>query len=654
MKQKSIARRLTKRIFLLLLLAFLILYAGSAAIVYQAVKDTNRAYARAVGTIYGDLINYRSVQEGVPVDLEHADIADWAGAYICQWYNVDYVSLSQPDTEKNIVTFLSMQSKGHEAEISDHWRGSVFSYVLEPEEKAVWDGEQTFAHIPTEEDRGHVISTLLRLDDRFGNRYLISIDVAYQDVYDKAAGYFVISGLVILAVLLAVYFVVYFIIRKQVSKPAKIISTSMQDYVAGGKRVPMRLETTGVKEYATISDAFNQMTYNIDTYLANINTLNREKERQHAEEDIAARIQRGFLPKEALTTPCYAIRATMEPARNIGGDLYDYVTLDNHRVLVVIADVSGKGFSAAMFMSVILILIRQFAKLDLPPEEILRRTNDSVSEENAAMLFATAFVGIYDSEAKTLTYSNAGHNLPYVLGDTLTKLDGARGTLLGLFPGERYESATARLKSGDLLLLYTDGVTEATNEAREFYGEARLEETLRESIRDMEPDTLARVRRSVQDFAGSAEQHDDMTMLTLQVVDSVELDLKPVITEQARINSAILSLPMPRRWQLELCLAAEERFVNICTHAYPQGAPPGERVHFTLTQTDHVTMQFEDHGRPFDPLERIADPDEYDIDTQIGGLGNFLSKSSVDDMKYEYRDGKNILTFTKYFEEEST
>lgn len=123
-------------------------------------------------------------------------------------------------------------------------------------------------------------------------------------------------------------------------------------------------------------------------------------------------------------------------------------------------------------------------------------------------------------------------------------------------------------------------------------------------------------------------------------------------SEFVKIKEAILSLDLPRPFNLELCVAAEECFINICSYAYPEAVPPGEKIIFTLEHSDAVTIRFIDHGIPYDPRENVADPEEYDIDNQCGGLGTLIAFSVADEVDYEYTDGKNILTITKYIKEE--
>ena len=652
--KNSIARKVTRQVSLLLVAAMVVLFLGAYHTVSKVVYQENEKYALAILGIYTDLLAEDSSVNHIPIDAEHSDKVIRYGETLCDWYAVDYVYLYTIDEERSTVTYIAASAVDGKVENppTDHLVGYTVKWELHPEELAVWRGEKFVGHITANNNFGHEVSTLLRIEDDFGNRMIAGVDVAYRDIQEKILLEFAFLAIIISVVLLGIYAAVYLIIRSRVSKPAQRISKSMTDFINDGERSGEKLKIDSSDEFGMIAAAFNSMTDDIDNYLDSIHTLSREQERQHTELDIAGRIQKGFLPKEHLFTDRYEIHAMMAPAKNVGGDLYDYLPLDDHRVLAVIADVSGKGITAAMFMSVTLMLIRQYAKMGLSPAEILRRTNDTLSENNAELLFASTFLGIYDSAEQSFTYANAGHNLPYVIGKTLRILDGAKSMALGLFDDSQYTQETIPLCIGETLFLYTDGVSEATNPARAFYGMERLEATLRDFAASHGEDPVSAVYNSVCTFSAGSEPHDDITMLALTAGNTRELLLDVDVHEMAKIKEAVLALPLERALLLNLCLAAEECFVNICSYAFPDGVPAGEKVHFTLSLSDRVTLRFSDDGLPYDPTEQIDTPEDYDPDIQLGGLGKFLTVSVVDDVQYEYRDQKNILTLTKYFKEE--
>ena len=652
MKQ-SVARLVSRRVLHVLGAALILLLIGAFAFAYTTVAKRNREYSEAIVSVYTDLMVYGTEDEGISVMKEPEEIVR-LGNYICGWYKVDYAYVYLPDVENGTVTVLaaSFNADTVDKPLENNLMGVTVDRPLNKEETKLWNEERFFAHNVTKNQYGREMGTLTYSYDREGVKFLAGVDISYEETYQQIFKLFFILALVVIAILVGVYCTVYFFLRKKVGEPAQTVSRAMEDFLNEGKRTSIRLDEKGPAEFAMMAASFNRMSENIDSYIENIGTLNNEHERQQTELDIAARIQKGFLPASSWETKECDIRATMIPAKDVGGDLYDYLALDENRILITVADVSGKGIAASIFMAVTLTLIRQFARLGLSPDEILRRTNDSLSENNAAMMFATAFVGIYDSKTNCLTYANAGHNLPYVIGRQIEKLDGGAGTLLGLFAGETYPQNMIQLARGDTVFLYTDGVSESCDRNRWFYGTDRLEQQLLHIKQTHAPDPIAAVYDDLCAFSNGAERHDDITMLTLTVRETTELSLDFSVGEFAKVKEAIFATPLSRQKKLELTLAAEECFVNICSYAFEELIPAGEKIQCTLSVSDRVTLRFTDRGVAFDPRESVGTPDEYDIDTQIGGLGRYIAFANVDAVDYVYRDGQNILTMTKYFEEE--
>ncbi len=249
-----------------------------------------------------------------------------------------------------------------------------------------------------------------------------------------------------------------------------------------------------------------------------------------AELQAARQIQLSMVPKVFLPpTPerPVEVHATLEPARRVGGDLYDFFWGEDGRLYFVVADVSDKGAPAALFMARTKTMIRLVATLHglpdgsaMAPHQVIEKVNEGLSVENEQGMFVTVFFGIVDPMTETLAYCNAGHNLPYLLGVNreLSLLKGARGKPLGIRPAFTYESAVVELTPGDRLFVYTDGITEALNSAGEFFSQERLETALDElghaSARELVEGVMSRVRA----FAADAAQADDIAAMGLRFV----------------------------------------------------------------------------------------------------------------------------------------
>ena len=645
----SIAARVSQRAVLILLSALAVLLAASYFGVSTIIRRKTEKTSEQLVSMYSDIIKGEYETAGMPILPEYPDLALTYGEFMCEWFDIDYAFVLVPYPERGVFQYVCAAYKDPEMEekYPDHFVGLVKENNYTTEELNLWMGKKQFSHIVTKSLFGHELITETIIEDSYGNRVSVGVDVDNIEIYREINRYFLIIGLALAAVIAAVGISMYFVIRGQVSVPAKKLSKAMTSFAAGGKSEKISLAGTESDEFAMIADAFGTMSDNIDSYLRNIESLTRESERRETELDVAANIQKGFLPTGRLIYERYELSAMMKPANEVAGDLYDYVPLDENRVLTVIADVSGKGIAASIFMAVTLTLIHQYAKMNLPPDEILEKTNSALAANNTEMLFVTAFVGIYDSRTKTLTYSNAGHNLPYVVGENVRTLSEANGVVLGLFEGEKYTSAVEQLSMGETLLLYTDGVTEATDSEKHFFGEKRLEELLSSFRTSHAPDIVGYVSHALDEFADGSEQHDDITMLSLTVKDTTELSLDVEQSEFDKIRDAILSLPLPRQKQLELCLAAEECFVNIVSYAFEGKDASKEKIGFRLAVSDRILMRFEDSGTEFDPREGVGVGD-YDPDVQMGGLGRFIAFSAVDEINYEYTNGKNILSMIKY------
>ena len=248
----------------------------------------------------------------------------------------------------------------------------------------------------------------------------------------------------------------------------------------------------------------------------------RERERNRSELEIAARIQTGYLPKDFSPfqdMPHIRTTARMRPARGVGGDFYDMFKIDDHRLGFVVADVSGKGIPAALFMVLSKAYIKNYMRLDMPLDQMAVQVNNQLCENNEEELFVTCFICVLDTESGELTYVNAGHNPPAVSrkGGAFQFLECPADVPFGIMEGMTYRLQKDRLEQGDRIYLYTDGVTEAFNEDEQMFSDKRLLEALnRKTGLEDDPEAfVSYLYQEVEDFTGNALQSDDITMLYL-------------------------------------------------------------------------------------------------------------------------------------------
>ncbi len=309
------------------------------------------------------------------------------------------------------------------------------------------------------------------------------------------------------------------LISRRMTRPIHDLSTAALE-IAGGNLQAVLPKTYSRDEVGKLTESFSLMQHSLQEYIANLETTTRQKERIESELRIAHDIQMGILPKIFPPFPEhdeFEIYASVEPAREVGGDLYDFFFIDKHLFCFLIGDVSGKGVPAAFLMAVTKTLLKVVAETGVKPGEIMEKVNNDLAEDNESCMFVTIFLAILDIRTGVVSYSSAGHNPPIVKTvHGVSFVAPLNEPIAGAMPDMQYSTCSLTLDYGDIMYLYTDGVTEAMNEKKEIYSDARLLSFLG-TVDAGEPATLIQaVNRSITGFAGDAEQSDDITMLALK------------------------------------------------------------------------------------------------------------------------------------------
>ena len=360
----------------------------------------------------------------------------------------------------------------------------------------------------------------------------------------------------------------------------------------------------------------------------------------------------------------------MEAAREVGGDFYDFFLLgddcgpESGKLAFVVADVSGKGVPASLFMMKAKAQIRDFLSSGLELGEALENANAQLCDGNDAGMFVTAWIGVLDYGTGWVEYVNAGHNPPL-----LWHADGEwewvkqrGGVPLGLFDESPYKAHELECKDGDKLLLYTDGVTEAMDVDEALYGEDRLMALVQGEVDLPARELVEAVYGDVKSYATGAEQSDDITILSLGVgvppEVTAELAVPARLGEMERVvdfvDEELEKRLCPVRVRHQVAIAVEELFVNVAHYAYPEATEdnPGNvlirRTYSTNPNT--ISIDIIDSGIPFDPTAK-ADPAKPTSveDVPIGGLGIFMVKKTMDEMLYVRESGTNVVTIIKHW-----
>ena len=322
-------------------------------------------------------------------------------------------------------------------------------------------------------------------------------------------------------------FLVIFIVSRQTVGPVKALTTATEQIAAGQFETPLPAviddhEEPGANEIIRLARTFAKMQQSLKEYIENLRITTAARERIASELNIAAEIQRGILPGTFPPFPEhreFSLYAMLKPAREVGGDLYDFFMLDDSHLCFTVGDVSGKGVAAALFMAITQTLVKTRSGPD--PGAVLNRVNNDLAEDNPSMMFVTLFLGILNFKTGELVYSNGGHNPPYLLAPDRQErpaapLPGTDGIALGVVEDFHFASRQIKLEKGEVLFVFTDGVTEAMNPQLELYDDERLEKAL-SSLAGAEPESITTaIMEELTVFAAGAEQADDITMLAIK------------------------------------------------------------------------------------------------------------------------------------------
>ena len=445
---------------------------------------------------------------------------------------------------------------------------------------------------------------------------------------------------------------IYILIKRVIINNLQKINNTLGRITKGDLNVTVNVRSS--KEFSSLSDDINSTVSTLKRYIAEA-AARIDKELEYAKQ-----IQLSALPTNFPENEEFEIYAQMIAAKEVGGDFYDFYKLNDTTVAFLAADVSGKGIPAAMFMMTAKTILKDLAESGMAVNDIFTKANEKLCENNESGMFVTAWMGILDLTTGNVQFANAGHNPPL-----LKRADGSfeylktrAGFVLAGMEGVRYRAGEFTLSPGDRIFLYTDGVPEATNADNKLYGEDRLLTFMNQNEAMAATELLPALKANIDEFVGEAPQFDDITMLMLDY-KSKEGDAQ--MTEQnfpARIESlsnvlgfveqTLESYACPMNIQMAICVAIEEVFVNVAHYAYP-GGEGNMTLGIGFDQTSRVlTFRMTDQGVPFDPLKK-PDPDITlsAEDREIGGLGIFIAKKTMDSITYAYENNENILTMIK-------
>ncbi len=483
----------------------------------------------------------------------------------------------------------------------------------------------------------------------------------YLGEYEFAEGYYIVgvigeeealfmrdvsvylSSFMEVLIFAALFALVYFLIKKLIIDNLNEVNRALSKITNGNLNVTVDVRDN--EEFASLSDDINSTVDTLKRYIS------EAEARIDAELEFAKQIQSSALPSVFPPFPNrreFDIYAQMDTAKEVGGDFYDFYMLDDSTIAFLIADVSGKGIPAAMFMMKAKTIIKDLAESGLEVNDIFTQANAKLCENNDAGMFVTAWMAIVDLKTGIMSVANAGHNPP-VIKRADGKFDYEKmraGFVLAGMEGIKYRKTEIQLSPGDRIYLYTDGVTEATDKNDQLYGEDRLVGFLN-SLGDTDVKSICgEVKKDIDRFVGDAPQFDDITMVSFRLNfikgdDKISFipgkDAGAAVSDFAeQLTSKLDVLP---KISSKVSIAIDEIASNIINYSKAKTA----QISYSI-EKNKLNLTFEDDGQPYNPLEK-EDPDITlsAEERQIGGLGIFMVKQMTESMDYKYENNKNIL-----------
>jgi len=403
-----------------------------------------------------------------------------------------------------------------------------------------------------------------------------------------------------------------------------------------------------------VSNLLNRRTYKL---LDKEIRIHDEQEKAKTELGVAKEIQMNTLPEGIVDSREVEIIGELKAAKEVGGDLYDYLTIDENYVAALVGDVSGKGVPAAMFMMKTITSFRDFAAPGKSPSQILREVNAAIYNGNKKSMFVTCFLAILDKRNGKVVYANAGHNPP-IIGSNghFSYLKSNAGLMLGCFKDSFLKDEEITLKPGESISLYTDGITEARNAAGEFFGEERLLNVFNRRAYNCAVELHHSVKEEIHSFVKEAPQSDDITIVTMKYQgDKYSYEEKEFDARKENVSDMLSFIKsfcekhnFPEDFRNKLTIVGDELLSNIVNHGY-ENKGGKIYVHLSLDEEEHqFALTVIDGAKAFNQLQ-VDNPEVgTDPTTQpIGGLGIMIVKKIMTEYAYDRINEKNVLVLKK-------
>ncbi len=533
-----------------------------------------------------------------------------------------------------------------------------------------WDGQGRLYDISNESKYGFICTAGVPVRNSYGEIIgFILADVTLSDVL-VGMKYFIVNYTIALIVtILLMGWMMSRRMRKMLVTPVNAIAEAAKTFVTdrqNGETKADHFSSLNIRtgdEIENLAIVMGNMETALNEYEERLTQIVSERERIGTELELAKNIQSDMLPSVFPAFPErseFDIYAAMDPAKMVGGDFYDFFLIDDDHLAFLIADVSDKGIPAALFMMASKIILGNNAMMLKSPKAVLENTNKVICMSNREQMFVTVWLGILEISTGIVTAANAGHEYP-----AFKKPDGEfellrdkHGLVIGGMEDAVYSEYRIQMEPGAKLFVYTDGVPEAAGPDGSRFGVERMLTALNSDPNEPPKEILENVRQAVDAFEAGETKFDDLTMLCLEYCGRHDVSKRRIeqkfpakISEIPKatefIRDQLEQVGCGKKEMTQINIAIDEILSNIANYAYDSDGEMTVRFHYD-PETDRAGITFLDNGKPFNPLEE-AEPDTTlsAEDRQIGGMGIFLVRKTMDEVTYKYKDGRNVLRIEK-------
>lgn len=613
--------------------------AFSANIFILSEFYTYESYSNASARYTDDLA---TMKELIYADIKYNpqdSLKDTAAFYVDDWSLDSNFKYCLTDQDNNYV----VGTQGHESIInstSSHPELNLY-YCIE-------DGENYFA-MYVNLDEYKIVSFIPEKYEMFIPNIIICTITMSQ---------------VILFILIMV--IIFILLNNVIVKRLQYVNDSLQKIIDGD--LNKKVTEFSSREFAHLSNSINKTVSTLNKY------IEMEANRLNSELDIARRIQQSSMPNTFPAfphSPEIDLYSMYKPSKIVGGDFYDYFHIDKDKIAILIADVSGKSIPAAMFMMRAKSAIKSVINETSVPSEILFKVNNLLCEDNEACMFVTVWLGVLDVNLGYLDYSSAGHECPIIVNPSKNKVFELKSNVslvLGAQSNSMYENSSYYFNPGEKLLLYTDGVTEAHDVNNNLLGFESLKNLLLKNKNNSVKNITKSIAKEVEKYSAGKEQFDDYCLVCFEYQKNNFVLKKnnnywetefTVISDLASVSRVVEQFEnifsysnAPKSYIKLLNVCIDEIFSNIMKFGYTKRSDTVSiKIIIDETSTkNYVSITFVDGGVYFNPLKQDKPDTTLSAEErEFGGLGIYISRELVDEMKYQYKDSLNHLTLIKYY-----